>query len=251
MLAYLLYAAAAMCLGVLTSISPCPLTTNIAAISYIGRKVGNPSSVMAAGLLYTVGRCVLYLGVAALLAATALSLPAVDLFLQKYVHLVLGPIFLVLGMLLAGLITADFGGTAMTAAMQQRIDTMGLWGALPLGALFAASFCPISAGLFFGLLALLLGMESAMVVSTLARFGIYLPETIPAGGVLMMPVIYGVGTALPVLIVAFLLAYYANAVGKAYAVLAKTDRWARLITGWLFIGIGVYFSLAYVLTATP
>ena len=31
--------AGALWLGVVTSISPCPLATNIAAISYIGRKV--------------------------------------------------------------------------------------------------------------------------------------------------------------------------------------------------------------------
>ena len=62
MVAYLLYAGAALYLGVLTSISPCPLATNIAAISYVGRKVGDPRSVMAAGFLYTLGRCLLYLG---------------------------------------------------------------------------------------------------------------------------------------------------------------------------------------------
>ena len=53
MVAYLLYAGAALYLGVLTSISPCPLATNIAAISYVGRKVGDSRSVMAAGFLYT------------------------------------------------------------------------------------------------------------------------------------------------------------------------------------------------------
>jgi cytochrome c biogenesis protein CcdA len=43
----------ALWLGILTSISPCPLSTNIAAISYVGRKVGKPRSVLLAGLLYT------------------------------------------------------------------------------------------------------------------------------------------------------------------------------------------------------
>ena len=78
MVAYLLYAGAALYLGVLTSISPCPLATNIAAISYVGRKVGDSRWVMAAGLLYTLGRCLLYLGLAVLLATTAMSVPAVS-----------------------------------------------------------------------------------------------------------------------------------------------------------------------------
>jgi len=55
MVAYMLYAVAALYLGLLTSISPCPLATNIAAISYVGRKVGDSRWVMAAGLLYTLG----------------------------------------------------------------------------------------------------------------------------------------------------------------------------------------------------
>ena len=76
MLTYLLYGGAALYLGVLTSISPCPLATYIAAISYIGRQVDNPRRVIHAGLLYTLGRCVLYLGLACLLATTALSIPA-------------------------------------------------------------------------------------------------------------------------------------------------------------------------------
>ena len=49
-------AAWALWLGVLTSISPCPLATNIAAISFLGRRVGSPRAVLLSGLLYTAGR---------------------------------------------------------------------------------------------------------------------------------------------------------------------------------------------------
>ncbi len=77
MVAYILYAGAALYLGVLTSISPCPLATNIAAVSYVGRKVGDSRWVMAAGLLYTLGRCLLYLVLAVAIAATAMSIPAI------------------------------------------------------------------------------------------------------------------------------------------------------------------------------
>ena len=145
MITYLLYMVAALYLGVLTSISPCPLATNVAAISYIGRKVENPRLVINAGLLYTLGRCLLYLGLAALLTTTALSIPAVSVFLQKYMHLALGPVFLLLGMFLVGLLTITSGGTMMSEKMQNRVDAMGIWGALLLGILFAISFCPTSA----------------------------------------------------------------------------------------------------------
>jgi len=246
---YLLYTVAALYLGVLTSISPCPLATNIAAISYIGRKVENSRLVINAGVLYTLGRCLLYLGLAALLTTTALSIPAVSIFLQKYMHLLLGPIFLLLGMFLVGLITIASGGTMMSDGMQKRVDAMGIWGALLLGLLFAVSFCPTSAAWFFGLLALIVGSEAGAITGVLARVGISLPEASLPAGTVVLPLIYGIGTALPVLIVAFLLAYSAQAVGKTYNVLSKVEWWARMSTGWVFVLVGIYFSLKHVFEA--
>ena len=245
MLAYMLYIGAALYLGLLTSISPCPLATNIAAISYVGRKVGDSRWVMAAGLLYTLGRCLLYLALAVLLATTAMSVPAVSLFLQKYMHLVLGPVFLLLGMFLVGLITISGGGAVMTEGMQKRIDAMGIWGALLLGVLFAIAFCPTSAAWFFGLVALILGSEAGAVTAMLTKIGISLPEASLPGATVVLPLVYGIGTAVPVLLVAFLLAYSAKSVGKTYNMLSKIEWWARQITGWIFVLAGIYFSLSY------
>jgi cytochrome c-type biogenesis protein len=246
MLTYSLYALAALYLGLLTSISPCPLATNIAAISYIGRKVEDSRQVIHAGLLYTLGRCLLYLGLAALLTTTAMSIPAVSIFLQNYMHLVLGPIFLLLGMFLVGLITMTSGGAIMSEGLQKRVDSMGIWGALLLGVLFAVSFCPTSAAWFFGLLALVMGSESGALSIEMAKIGITLPEASLPGGTIVLPLIYGIGTAVPVLLVAFLLAYSAKSVGKAYNILSKVEWWARMTTGWIFIVIGAWFSLKYV-----
>jgi cytochrome c biogenesis protein CcdA len=240
------YIAAALYLGVLTSISPCPLATNIAAISYIGRRVERPQLVMAAGVLYTLGRCLLYLTLAALLATTALSIPAVSTFLQKYVHLLLGPILLLLGMFLVGLITTTMGGAKINKWLQDRIDAMGIWGALVLGVLFAVSFCPTSAAWFFGLVGLTMGSEAVAITTQLSKIGIDLPPDPLPAGMLLLPTIYGIGTALPVLAVASLLAYSAQAVGKAYNALAQVEWWARMLTGWTLILIGCYFSLRFV-----
>lgn len=249
MIAYLLYAAAALVLGVLTSISPCPMATNIAAISYIGRKVESPRAVLQAGLLYTLGRCALYLAIALLVTSAALSVPAVKLFLQKYTYLALGPIFLVLGMFLVGVISVSAGGTFLSESMQKRVDAMGIWGALPLGVLFAASFCPVSVVWFFQLLALIMGTESGAIDIISTKTGIALPEAALPGGAVTLPLLYGVGTAIPVIVVAFLLAYSAQSVGKTYNALSKIEWFARMTTGWIFLLLGVYFSLKYVFEA--
>jgi cytochrome c-type biogenesis protein len=222
---FIMGAGTALWLGVLTSISPCPLATNIAAISYIGRKVGNSRQVFLTGLLYTIGRTLAYLGLAFVLVASVLSVPQISLFLQKYMHLVLGPILIIVGMFLLGLIQLSMGGSGMSEGLQKRVDSMGVWGALLLGVVFALTFCPTSAALFFGSL---------------------VPLSLKVNSSIALPAIYGVGTALPVMVFAVLLATSAQSVGKAYNVLAKIEWWARMLTGWIFVLVGIYFSLKHV-----
>jgi cytochrome c biogenesis protein CcdA len=215
----------ALWLGILTSISPCPLATNIAAISYIGRRVGSSREVFLSGLLYTLGRTAAYLALAIVLVASVLSVPQISLFLQKYMHLVLGPILIVVGMFLMGLIEFQASGSGVSEGLQKRVDRMGVWGALLLGIVFALSFCPTSAALFFGSL---------------------VPLSLEVNSRVALPVVYGVGTALPVIVFAVLLATSAQSVGRAYNILAKVEWWARMGTGLIFILVGVHFSLKYV-----
>lgn len=215
----------ALWLGVLTSISPCPLATNIAAISYIGRRVGKPRLVFLAGVLYTLGRTLAYLAVAMVLVGSILSAPQISQFLAKYMNQVLGPVLIVVGMFLTGLIEFGVSGSGVGEGLQKRVDAMGVWGALLLGVVFALSFCPTSAALFFGSL---------------------VPLSLKVHSSILLPVIYGVGTALPTMIFAVLLATSVQCVGKAYNVLARIEWWARMVTGLVFIVVGVYFSLKYV-----
>lgn len=134
----------------------------------------------------------------------------------------------------------------MSEAMQKRVDAMGIWGALLLGIFFALSFCPTSAAWFFGLMALIMGSEAGAITGVLEKVGIALPEASLPGGAIVLPLVYGIGTGVPVLIVAFLIAYSAKSVGKTYNVLSKIEWWARMITGWIFILVGIWFSLTSV-----
>jgi len=217
--------ASALWLGVLTSISPCPLATNIAAISYVGRRVDNARQVFLTGLLYTLGRTLAYLALAIVLVATALSDLQVLLFLEKYMHVLLGPILILVGMLLLGLIRFSVSGSGVSENMQKRVDAMGIWGALLLGLVFALSFCPTSAALFFGTL---------------------IPLAVKVNSSVTVPVMYGIGTAVPVIVFAVLIAQGAQSVGKAYDVLSKIEKWARMITGGIFLAVGIYFCLVFI-----
>lgn len=221
---FVLGVASAFWLGLLTSISPCPLATNIAAISYIGRRVDSARHVFLTGLLYMLGRMFAYLGLALILVSAALSLSQVSMFLQQQMYVLLGPLLIIVGMFLLGLLSVNLpGGGAQVA--QRWADAAGMWGALLLGAVFALSFCPVSAALFFGgMLPLAWKLQSSVAV----------------------PSIYGAGTALPVLLFAALIAFSAQTVGRAFQVLAKVEWWARNATGVLFIVLGLWFSLRYI-----
>ena len=221
----LLGTASAVWLGILTSISPCPLATNIAAISFIGRRIGSPRAAIATGLLYALGRTVVYVVLGALLVSSLLSAPVVSHLLQKYMNKILGPILILVGMLLVGLIQFNTKGSGLAEKVGKRVETWGVWAGLAMGAVFALSFCPGSAALFFGsLVPLAVKYESSLV----------------------LPLLYGAGTALPVLVFAILIVVGTRTVGRAFNRITQFEWWARRITGAIFILVGVYFSLAFI-----
>lgn len=216
----------ALWLGILTSISPCPLATNIAAISFIGRKVNRPGYVLLTGLLYTIGRSVTYMMLGLLLAGSLLSMPAVSYWLQKYMYRLLGPILILTAMVLLNLISFTPKGSRLGQWVQQQAETFGLAGALLLGFLFALSFCPTSAALFFGSL---------------------IPITIEKGSGVILPMVYGIGTALPVLAFGIMIALGTRQLARVFDKVTVFEVWARRITGGVFLLIGIYCTLAYTL----
>ncbi len=215
----------ALWLGILTSISPCPLASNIAAISFIGRKVGSTRLVLLSGLLYTIGRTAAYLTLGVVIMTGLMARGEIARFLQRYLNQILGPVLILVGMLLLGLL--NFAGSINLAGpgLQQRASQGNSCWAFLLGMLFALSFCPVSAGLFFGAL---------------------IPLSTSNGSRFVLPTLYGVGTALPVIVFAFLMAFASWHVGKAFNRLTQIERWVRIVTGLIFIVAGIYYSLVYV-----
>ncbi|MFH1108204.1 MAG: aromatic aminobenezylarsenical efflux permease ArsG family transporter [Planctomycetota bacterium] len=222
---WLLGLGSALWFGILTSISPCPLATNIAAIAFIGRRVDRPHAVVATGILYAVGRTIVYTVLAGLLVSSLLSAPTVSHALQKYMNKVLGPLLILVGMMLLGLIEFHTRGTGIGQRVGRRAEQWGIWGGLLLGVVFALAFCPSSAALFFGSL---------------------LPISIKYESRLWLPLAYGLGTALPVILFALAIAAGASSVARAFQRAAAFERWARTATGLIFIGVGVYFSLVFI-----
>jgi cytochrome c biogenesis protein CcdA len=221
----LIAAFSALWLGILTSISPCPLATNIAAISYLGKQAQSTKSVFAHGLLYTIGRTVTYVSLAVIAVTSILSLPQLSFFLQRYMGKLMGPILIVVGLVLLEFVRPPSFGLSADKKFQALGERGGAWGAGALGMLFALSFCPTSAGLFFGTL---------------------IPLAIDSKSVVVLPGLYGLGTALPVFAFAVLIALGAKSVATVFQRLSALEVWARRITGVVFILIGFYFCWTYI-----
>jgi cytochrome c-type biogenesis protein len=217
--------ASAFWLGLLTSVSPCPLATNITAVSFFASRLKNPAKVLVAGLLYTAGRAAAYTALSAVLVSSMLSAPPVAQFLQKNMNMALGPVLVLIGIVLLDIIPLGFSLDLAGEKTQKRLESLGMAGAFLLGALFALSFCPFSAALYFGSL---------------------FPLALKHESTFLLPAVYGLATGLPVLFFAVMIAFGANYLGRVYDRVASFERVARRITGAIFIAVGLYYSLVYI-----
>jgi sulfite exporter TauE/SafE len=215
----------ALWLGILTSISPCPLASNIAAVSFIVKRIDHTSFVFSSGLLYTLGRVIGYTVLGVLITSSLLSMPRASFFLQNYMNKILGPILIITGLFLLGIVTFTSFGFSFSQKNTARLQDMGILGALPLGILFALSFCPISAALFFGSL---------------------IPLSVKSGSNIIFPSVYGIGTGLPVLIVAILVAAGIKNIGTIFKKITLFEYWMRKTTGVIFILVGIYYVLTHI-----
>lgn len=213
----------AFLLGLLTALSPCPLATNIAAISFIGKEMEDRKRVFRNGLLYTLGRILAYtlLGfVLILILKEGSSMFGIQKTIGTWGERVLGPALLVIGLFMLfgdrlNLPRFGFKGNA------EGLARKGGWGSLLIGILFALAFCPTSGVLYFSML-------------------IPLSATTTAG--YLLPAVFAIATALPVLVVAWILAFSVQQMGRFYGRMRTVQRWMNLFVGVLFIGIGIYYS---------
>ncbi|MBF0217244.1 MAG: sulfite exporter TauE/SafE family protein [Candidatus Omnitrophica bacterium] len=217
--------ASALWLGILTSISPCPLAANIAAISFLSKKVTHPSLVFISGSAYTIGRMVSYGVLGWILISSLLSVPQVAQFLQKYMCKALGPVLIIAGLFLLEVITIRIPGLALSQKQHNKLAGSGAPGAFLLGIVFALAFCPISAALFFG---------SLIPLSLNSKIGT------------LLPFVYGIGTGLPVLVFAVAIAFGMKSLSRWFHRLTRIEYYTRKITGAIFIIAGLYYTGIYI-----
>jgi cytochrome c biogenesis protein CcdA len=222
--------ATAIALGIWTALQPCPIATNLAAISYLGRRVDRPSKVVLAGLLFALGQAVAYVGLAFVVLGGMTSAWRLSTFLQENATLALGPLWILAAMVLLGIIRIPLHGVTIGVKWQARVDAWGLWSALPLGVALALAFCPASATCFFVSLLTLLATHHSRIV---------------------LPIAYAIGSALPVVVFAVVTAYAVRSLGRVWNRGLEIERWLRCVAGVVLLVIGVHFSLRYNFNLVP
>jgi len=141
----------ALVLGLLTAISPCPMATNITAIGFISKDLGNRNRVFYNGLIYTLGRTISYTALAFILFLGADQFK-ISSFFQLYGGKIIGPFLVLIGILMLGIIKLNFPAfNGITTRLQQG-SKYSYWNVFLLGVVFALAFCPYSGVLYFGML---------------------------------------------------------------------------------------------------
>ena len=216
---------AAFFIGLMTALSPCPLATTITAIAFISRRIDSSSHTLLSGFVYTLGRMAAYVAVASAIVFFGINIQIGSLALQHYGELLLGPFLVLIGLYLLDLFRFDRlpGGDRLprvTSGIPARLAEMGYLGAFLLGVIFALSFCPFSAVLFFAML---------------------IPLALGAGDSVIIPAVFALATGLPVIIISYLLV---QGVGRCSGLLKRVqdaDRWVRRAVAAVFIAVGVYY----------
>lgn len=213
-------------LGLMATLGPCTMATNIAALAYVGRKVTDRKYSIVTAALYTLGRMLTYTILGALIIYLGLSIPGVSLFLQDVGEKALGPFLIIIGVVMLLIDKISFGGAGNSLSnLGGRVADWGMIGGLPLGAIFALAFCPYSAVLFFAVL---------------------LPLALKTSGGVMLPAFFAIGTGLPVLLFGLLISFGVASISKWVQAIGRSEKILRIVIAVVFIGIGIYYMIPWI-----
>jgi cytochrome c-type biogenesis protein len=217
---------AAFLIGLLAAISPCPLTTNITALAFISRNITDRKYVAIAGALYTLGRMASYFTIGAVIILAGVNIPGLANALQSSGEMFLGPLLIVVGILMLGIIKIPaLRGGGRLARIGERVARRRWLGPFLLGVVFALAFCPYTALLFFAVL---------------------IPLSIESTAGITFPAVFAIGTGLPVLIFAILLSFGVSKVSTWLNKVTAAEKWVRRIAAVVFIGVGIYYVVLWV-----
>jgi len=213
----------ALLLGLLMILDPCTLFTSVAAIGYIDREMQNRRRVLITGIMFVMGKLVTYV---------LLSIPffmgaateGIHYFLQEWSEPLLCLFMLICGI---SLLIAGHHHHEHDHGMSKWLQTVDdksswLW-AFMLGIFFAIAFCPHRLVYFFTMIEMAITMEGTTQW--------------------LMPIIFGLGTGLPIIILAWIICYGTMTTQTLTEKMHRFEHWFRYACAVLFIGYGLYLGI--------
>lgn len=210
----------AFILGLMTSISPCPLATNITATAFISKNITNKKKVFLSGITYSLGRAFSYSSIGIVLYF-GFSKFQISRFFNQNGEKYLGPLLIILGLIMLNIIKINFiSNSNFKEKFSDKFKDKGFLGSFLMGVIFSLAFCPYSGALYFGML---------------------IPMSITSIDGLYLPVIFAFGTGLPVILFTYLLAFTTGKIGIFYNKITKIEVVMRYVAGVVFIATGIYY----------
>jgi len=212
----------AFILGIMTAISPCPLAMNITATAYLSKEITDKKRVLFNGIFYTLGRMLSYTALASVIYFGASKFYVARWF-QQIDGIWIGVSLIVIGILMFDFIKFNIPFLSkITTSVSQRNLKRNYLNAFLLGVLFALAFCPYGAVLYFGGL---------------------IPLTLASSTGLLLPPIFAFATGLPVIFIAWLLAYSVSNIGNFYNRMKSFEKWFKRVVAVIFIAVGIYYII--------
>ena len=210
-------------LGFLMILDPCTLFTSIAAIGYIDKEIDNRRRVLKNGLMFVLGKLATY---------TLLAIPfimgaktdGIKHFLHHWGEPMLAAFMIICGVLL--LFTGhhhhehDHGMSKWLKSVDSQ--SSGFWSFM-LGIFFAIAFCPHRLVYFFTMIDIAI--------------------TLPFSWNWLLPVVFGIATVLPIMVIAWLISYSAVSQSSLMQKLQRIEKCVRYVSAALFIGFGIYLCV--------
>jgi cytochrome c biogenesis protein CcdA len=211
-------------IGLVGALSPCQLTTNLSAIAYVSRKAGE-TQVWSEALAYTIGKVLVYTLAGGAIIFLGFTLQQSAIPIVVVTRKIVGPLMILIGFGMLGLIRLRGSfGRRLSCWCEARLPKRGLIGAFSLGAAFSFTFCPTLFWLFFGLM---------------------IPLAVISAGGWIFPGVFALGTVLPLLVFAGVLAAGNDFSSKLTERLSRYQRRISQVSGAVFILAGVNDTLTY------
>ena len=213
----------ALVLGLLTILDPCTLMTSITAIAFIDREISNRRRMLTCGLMFVLGKLLTYvlLSIPFLMGS---QLNSVQHVLEHWGEPILAIIMLLCGVILL------FAGHhhhehdhGISRWLKEVDDKQSWFWSFFLGIFFAIAFCPHRLVYFVTMIDIAL--------------------TLPSTWNWLMPVIFGLGTGLPILVIAWLISFSAVNIESLRSRMGTIEKWLRYICAILFLATGIYMGI--------